>query len=55
MTPFAKSISGRGWTQNMATGCYAVAASSGSIFFSLNFGDEGKHNPLLLTFKTDRV
>ncbi|KAJ9634222.1 hypothetical protein H2199_009052 [Coniosporium tulheliwenetii] len=41
MTPFVKSVSGRGWTQNVATGFYAVAASSGSVFFALNFGDEG--------------
>lgn len=30
----------RGWTQNVASGVYAVSSSSGSIFFSLNFGDE---------------
>ncbi|KAJ9654948.1 hypothetical protein H2201_008910, partial [Coniosporium apollinis] len=41
MAPFVKSVSGRGWTQNVATGFYAVAASSGSVFFALNFGDEG--------------
>jgi alpha-1,3-glucan synthase len=55
MAPFAKSGSGRGWTQNMATGFYSVAASSGSVFFALNFGDEGMHNPLLFMFKADRV
>jgi alpha-1,3-glucan synthase len=38
---FASSASGRGWVQNVATGFYAVASSSGSIFFALNFGDEG--------------
>jgi alpha-1,3-glucan synthase len=27
--------------QNIATAMYAVASSSGSIFFALNFGDEG--------------
>ena len=27
--------------QNIATGLYAAASSSGSIFFALNFGDEG--------------
>ena len=41
MAPFVKSVSGRGWTQNVATGFYALAASSGSVFFALNFGDEG--------------
>ncbi|KAI9791171.1 MAG: Cell wall alpha-1,3-glucan synthase ags1 [Candelina submexicana] len=32
---------GRGWIQNIATALYATASSSGSIFFALNFGDEG--------------
>ncbi|KAE8155104.1 hypothetical protein BDV25DRAFT_169289 [Aspergillus avenaceus] len=31
----------RGWIQNVGSGAYAVASSSGSIFFALNFGDEG--------------
>lgn len=30
----------RGWMQNVGSGIYAAASSSGSIFFSLNFGDE---------------
>ncbi|KAH8691393.1 alpha-1,3-glucan synthase Ags2 [Talaromyces proteolyticus] len=30
----------RAWIQNVASGVYATASSSGSIFFSLNFGDE---------------
>ena len=30
----------RGWIQNFASGIYATASASGSIFFSLNFGDE---------------
>ncbi|KIV91342.1 hypothetical protein, variant [Exophiala mesophila] len=38
---YASTTNGRGWTQNVATGFYAVASSSGSIFFALNFGDEG--------------
>ena len=38
---YASTTKGRGWTQNVATGFYAVASSSGSIFFALNFGDEG--------------
>ena len=29
------------WLQNVATGVYAAASPSGSIFFALNFGDEG--------------
>jgi hypothetical protein len=32
--------------QNVATGLYAAASSSGSIYFALNFGDEGKFKPL---------
>ncbi|KAH8602698.1 cell wall alpha-1,3-glucan synthase mok13 [Bisporella sp. PMI_857] len=40
MAPFAASFP-RGWIQNVATGIYAVASSSGSFFFALNFGDEG--------------
>ncbi|KAH7329967.1 hypothetical protein BKA65DRAFT_527674 [Rhexocercosporidium sp. MPI-PUGE-AT-0058] len=39
--PFATSINMRGWIQNVATAMYAVASSSGSLFLSLNFGDEG--------------
>ncbi|KAL9621193.1 MAG: hypothetical protein Q9160_004325 [Pyrenula sp. 1 TL-2023] len=31
----------RGWIQNVGTGFYAVASASGSVFFALNFGDEG--------------
>ncbi|KAJ5651230.1 uncharacterized protein N7484_004953 [Penicillium longicatenatum] len=30
----------RGWLQNVGSGIYAAASSSGSIFFALNFGDE---------------
>ena len=32
----------RTWLQNVGTGLYSFASSSGSIFFALNFGDEGK-------------
>jgi alpha-1,3-glucan synthase len=38
---YASTASGTGWIQNVGTGMYAVASSSGSIFFALNFGDEG--------------
>ncbi|KAI1614097.1 hypothetical protein EDD36DRAFT_417944 [Exophiala viscosa] len=38
---YASSAGGRGWIQNVGTGMYAAASSSGSIFFALNFGDEG--------------
>ncbi|KAF2462832.1 uncharacterized protein BDR25DRAFT_298919 [Lindgomyces ingoldianus] len=41
MAPFAKAGSGRDLVQNIATGLYVAASSSGSIFFALNFGDEG--------------
>ncbi|KAK4119093.1 glycosyltransferase family 5 protein [Parathielavia appendiculata] len=39
--PFAPSIPTRGWIQSIASGFYAAASSSGSMFFALNFGDEG--------------
>ncbi|KAL8840879.1 MAG: hypothetical protein Q9170_001143 [Blastenia crenularia] len=38
---FAPTVNSRGWVQNIATALYAIASSSGSIFFALNFGDEG--------------
>jgi alpha-1,3-glucan synthase len=41
VAPYAQTMSGRGWIQNIATGMYATASSSGSLFFALNFGDEG--------------
>lgn len=33
------------WLQNVGTGLYSFASSSGSIFFALNFGDEGTQHP----------
>ncbi|KAK5088183.1 Cell wall alpha-1,3-glucan synthase ags1 [Lithohypha guttulata] len=41
MAHFSPSVNGRGWIQNLGTAWYACASSSGSIFFGLNFGDEG--------------
>jgi alpha-1,3-glucan synthase len=41
IAPYAYSSFARGWLQNVATGLYAFASSSGSMFFALNFGDEG--------------
>lgn len=41
LAPYAKDAAQRGWIQNVATAFYAVASSSGSIFFAINFGDEG--------------
>ena len=40
-TPYVSSMTGRGWTQNVATAFYAIASSSGSLFFALNFAEEG--------------
>jgi alpha-1,3-glucan synthase len=39
--PMAPGENIRFWMQNVATGSYAVASASGSLFFALNFGDEG--------------
>lgn len=41
MAPYGTSIVARGWLQNVATGFYALASGSGSLFFALNFGSEG--------------
>ena len=37
---FAKLAVGRAWINNVSTACYAVASSSGSLYFALNFADE---------------
>jgi alpha-1,3-glucan synthase len=42
IAPFAAFGSPRDWIQNVATGLYVAASASGSIFFALNFGDEGQ-------------
>ena len=42
LAPYAKTLIGRSWVQNLATGFYAAASSSGAFYFSLNFGSEGK-------------
>jgi len=42
MAPFLGSGSGRDSMRNVATGLYTAASASGSIFFALNFGDDGK-------------
>lgn len=48
LAPFIPSGGGRDWARNVATGLYATASASGSLFFALNFGDEGKlKNPNL--------
>ncbi|KAL9049938.1 MAG: hypothetical protein Q9162_006938 [Coniocarpon cinnabarinum] len=41
MSPYVSDYSGRGWLNNVATGFYAFASASGSMFFALNFGTEG--------------
>jgi alpha-1,3-glucan synthase len=40
--PFLGPGTGRDWMRNVATGLYTMASASGSIYFALNFGDEGK-------------
>jgi alpha-1,3-glucan synthase len=41
MAYFVTDTDGRGWMHNVASGFYSVASASGSIYFALNFGDEG--------------
>ncbi|KAJ5645806.1 hypothetical protein N7490_002178 [Penicillium lividum] len=41
ISPFGLSSVGRAWAQNIGAGVYAAASSSGSLFFALNFGDQG--------------
>jgi alpha-1,3-glucan synthase len=45
VAPFARLGSPRSGIQNVATGFYVAASASGSIFFALNFGDEGMFVP----------
>jgi alpha-1,3-glucan synthase len=42
--PFLKMGGGRDWMRNIATGLYTTASSSGSLYFAMNFGDEGESN-----------
>jgi alpha-1,3-glucan synthase len=41
VSPFGLTSLGRAWAQNVAAGVYAAASSSGSLFFALNFADQG--------------
>lgn len=41
VSPFIPAGPAREAVQTVATGAYAVAASTGSLFFAVNFGDEG--------------
>ena len=43
LAPYAKSGYARGWVQNIGTGFYAAASSSGGFYFALNFGSEGEY------------
>jgi hypothetical protein len=42
MAPFLSNLVTRGWMYNTATAIYAMASASGSFFFALNFGTEGR-------------
>lgn len=55
MAPYAHSDLARGWTQNLATGLYALASGSGSLFFTLNFGSEGGSAPHTWVFRACMV
>jgi alpha-1,3-glucan synthase len=48
-SPFVHDLNRRFWTQSIATGLYAAASASGSLFFAFNFGDEGKQSQLPIT------
>ena len=39
---YAPTTAGTQWVFNVATGLYAIASASGSLYFVLNFGTEGK-------------
>lgn len=41
MAPLVQGVDDRKWIQNVAAGCYATASSAGSLYFALNFGDQG--------------
>jgi alpha-1,3-glucan synthase len=42
--PFFGPFQGaRYWINNVGTGFYGVASASGSLFFALNFADEGTY------------
>jgi alpha-1,3-glucan synthase len=41
LTTLIHAVHGRAWGLNVGTGMYAIASSSGSLYFALNFGDEG--------------
>ncbi|KAG9855552.1 alpha-1,3-glucan synthase, partial [Aureobasidium melanogenum] len=41
ISPYGSTIDSRGWIQNVASGFYAFASASGSLYFALNFASEG--------------
>ena len=41
MSPLVSGSEDRKWLHNVAAASYATASSSGSLFFALNFGDQG--------------
>jgi alpha-1,3-glucan synthase len=50
VAPFADFGVARDRVQNVATGLYVAASASGSVFFALNFGDEGEIDRLSRTY-----
>ncbi len=44
---YAPNTAAMNWVFNVATGLYAVASASGSLYFALNFGTEGKQQHAL--------
>lgn len=42
MGTYVRDVGARHWVFNVATGLYAIASASGSIYFVSNFGTEGK-------------
>jgi hypothetical protein len=43
---YAPNVGSTHWMFNVATGLYAIASASGSLYFVSNFGTEGKSSHL---------
>ena len=41
ISPLTSSSSSEDWLHNIATSFYALASSSGALYFAVNFADEG--------------
>lgn len=41
ISPLAPHSGSTNWIHNVATGFYALASSSGAVYFAVNFADEG--------------